>query len=275
MPEVSNLSPVEPFYYSGQGEVFIGPVGGYDPDAATPEGFEFIGNAPTFTLTPNEEATDHKESTTGERSVDRRIVTERTLTGSITCEQWSIGNLERFWYGKRVDQAAGVVTNESIGDPPVDEMIPLAKQGVSAVSIVDSTGAPLTLPAGQYQVDEKAGCIRITDKTTGGPYVTPFKVNYTHQARVHVPIFKVPSGTNFMLRFNGLNTAESDADGHKSVVLEIYKLEFIQGQEAGFINEELGPLTLNFVAKVDTDRDADATLGRFGQIIMPVPVEEQ
>ena len=125
---VSNLSPIEPFYYSGQGEVFIGPVGGYDPDADTPEGFRFLGNAPTLTLTPAEEATDHKESTTGERSVDRRIVTQRTITGSIVVEQWSPDNVALAFFGERVADPAGSVSLASLGDPPLNQMIPLRSE---------------------------------------------------------------------------------------------------------------------------------------------------
>lgn len=273
---VSQLSPVEAFYYSGQGEVFLGPVGGYDVSLDESEGFRFLGNSPTLEITPNEEATDHLESTTGERSIDRRVVTQRTISGTITVEQWSPDNVALAVFGERVADAAGSVVDEEIGNPPLNVMIPLAHQGISNVVITDSDSAgPTTLPASQYVVDAKAGAIMITDKTTGGPYSDRFFVSYDYQARIAVPIFKIPSGTNYMLRLHGLNTAESDADGHLSMVLELYKLEFLPGQAIPFINEGLAPLTLAFTAKLDTDRASDAALGRFGRIIMTVPTEEQ
>lgn len=276
MAAVSQLSPIEPFYYSGQGEVFLGPVGGYDASAASPEGFRFFGNAPTLELTPNEEATEHKESTTGQRSTDRRVVTGRTIAGTLTVEQWSPDNLSLAFFTDEVADAAGSVTDEDIGNAPINIMIPLAHQGVTNVVITDSaSGGPNTLPSSQYVVDKRSGSIMITNKTTGGPYTAPFLVSYDYQARIQLPIFNVPSGTDYMLRFHGLNTQEADADGDLGLILELYKIEFLPGQSVPFINEGLSPLTLSFIAQLDTARAVDATLGRFGQIIMTVPVEEQ
>ena len=65
---MSELSPRITQYYSGQGEVYIGPVGGYDPAAVPPVGFRWLGNVSSLVVTPAEEATEHKESWSGERS---------------------------------------------------------------------------------------------------------------------------------------------------------------------------------------------------------------
>jgi len=167
------------------------------------------------------------------------------------------------------------VTDEDIGDVPLNEMIPLDHQGISGFVVTDSSSAPLTLAAGQYVLDEKAGSLMVTDKTTGGPYVAPFVASYVYEARIAVPFNTVASGGRHFLRFHGLNTQEAGVDDtHLPVLVELYSVEIIPGQDMPLINEEIAQFTLQAQARLDTDRAVDAVLGRFGRVVVTVPPEE-
>ena len=341
-----DLSLRETQYFSGQGQLFIGPVGGYDP--AVGVGFRWMGDVSQLAITPEEEATDVKESWSGQRSVVRRNVTERRMGVAITMRDFSPDNIALLVSGSRVldtflsfadedigdpdievpvqldhrgvsnvvivdsdspanvlpvdqytvDSAAGTVTitdkttggpyvapfkasgehrsveDEDLGNPPVGEMIDLAHQGVSGLVIVDSTGSPKTLPATQYAVDGPSGSLTIFDKTTGGPYVAPFKAGYIFEDRIALPFFTIPSGSRVMLRFLGLNTAESEGGVSLPVLVELYSVELTPGQTLPLIGDETADFEVQAQARLDDTREAIDALGQFGRVVIKPPPEE-
>jgi hypothetical protein len=73
------------------------------------------------------------------------------------------------------------VTAEALPNPvTAGSLYLLAKQNVSSVVVKDASGTPKTLPVAQYSLNAKHGSLVINDKTTGGPYVEPFKVDYAY-----------------------------------------------------------------------------------------------
>lgn len=271
-----SLSPRIIQYYSGQGRVYVGPDGGIhsltDTDAAA---FRWFGNVPSFSYTPEEEATTHQESYSGIRSEDRRLVTARRINGVITLEDVSPENLALLNIGDVVPVTAASVVDEDIGDPIVDDLIKLNQEGISNLVITDSETTPNTLPAAGYTVDEDHGVVTINDKTTGGPYVAPFLASYDYEARRRVSIFTVVGQVFVSLLFTGLNTMESDANGDPLPFTALfYRAEIIPGQTIQLIGTEIQSFELAFSARLDTSKAADATLGQFGFISVDVPPEE-
>ena len=82
--------------FSGQGPVFHA-----NRDAnGDPIEFVWFGNAPSFTLGLATATLTHKESYTGNRTTDARIITELTATVAITVDDFKESNLELATYGE-------------------------------------------------------------------------------------------------------------------------------------------------------------------------------
>ena len=95
------------------------------------------------------------------------------------------------------------------------DILVFAKRNLSAVVIKDSTGTPKTLVANtNYKLNAKAGHIELLDITTGGPYVQPFKIDYTPGASTEVGLFTAGS-MEYFFRFEGLNTADANEPGDR------------------------------------------------------------
>lgn len=77
-------------YFSGQGIVSIATRSG---SPATPGTFRDVGNVPEFKVSLNTSVKEHKESRTGQRVSDGRLITEKKVTVSITLEELSKENL--------------------------------------------------------------------------------------------------------------------------------------------------------------------------------------
>jgi hypothetical protein len=276
MPDLSPIT--EPLYFSGQGELYIGPKGCFDKaDGDDPADGLWVGDLEAFSVTPAETAEETKETWSGQRSVAIRNVTERSIAVSFAFRRFMPRNLAKAISGLEVNDPAGVVANEDIGNPTVDSVVKLAHEGVSGVIITDS--AANTLPASQYVVAEDHGALRILDKTTGGPYTAPFLVDYTYSERVRVPFFKIPAGTRHEVLFLGLNTAavHDPAPGGNERpmphVLRLYDVELAAGTELAMIGEAVQGFTITGSARLDTTKLVDAALGQFGYLSL-VPPEE-
>ena len=78
------------FYFSGQGVVLIG-----ERDALTgkPKGLRSVGNVTDLSINTTVEVLEHKESQTGQRSIDLRLTTETTVEVTATLENF-IAELE-------------------------------------------------------------------------------------------------------------------------------------------------------------------------------------
>ncbi len=65
----------------------------------TPSGFRFLGNAPEFNITIDNETLDHFDSTRGIREKDASIVLETNASGTMTLDDIQIENLALFMFG--------------------------------------------------------------------------------------------------------------------------------------------------------------------------------
>lgn len=246
-------------YFSGQGRVYIGAR-----DAnGNPQGLAYVGNVPDLKVSLSVETLEHQESTSGQRLTDLQLIKTKKGEFGCTLEELIAANLALALYGATADQGTGTVTAEALPNPiTVGSLYLLAKQNVSAVVVKDSTGTPKTLPVGQYKANTKYGSLAINDKTTGGPYVEPFKVDYAYAAAQVTAMFTQPLPERWV-RFEGLNTA----DGNREVVIDLYRVAINPAKELSVITNELMKFELSGQVLADTLKPAAGDLGQFGRIV--------
>lgn len=246
-------------YFSGQGKVYIG-----TRNAGNPENLLYVGNVPDFKFSLNTDLIEHLESTTGQRLTDLRLTKSKKAGVSATLEDFNKNNLALVLFGS-IDAVAGsTVTNEALPNPvTLGALNLLARQNVSALTVVDSTGTPLTLPSGQYSVNAKHGSIIVNDKTTGGPYVEPFKANYTYGAADRIGMFTAANAEKW-IRFEGVNTA----DNNREVVVDLYRVSLDPAKDLGLINDDIMKFDLSGSVLLDDTKPSNDVMGQFGRMIL-------
>jgi hypothetical protein len=150
------------YYFSGQGVVMIG-----DRDATgKPKGLIPVGNVSALKLGLAATTLEHKESQTGNRATDLRLITELKSSLQMTIENFSSEGLANALTGGVTNLAAGSVTAEA---PKLyaGKVIPLANIRVSAV-VVSHGATALTLYTNEttpydYMLNADAGSIKLND----------------------------------------------------------------------------------------------------------------
>jgi hypothetical protein len=247
-------------YFSGQGRVYIGARDGN----GNPQGLNYVGNVPELKVSLSVETLEHQESTSGQRLTDLQLIKTKKGEFACTLEELIAVNLGLALYGTTTDQVSGTVTAEVLPNPvTLGSLYLLAKQNVSTVVVKDSTATPKTLPAGQYTLNAKHGSLALNDKTTGGPYVEPFKVDYAYGAAQSTAMFTQPLPERWV-RFEGLNTA----DGNREVVIDLYRVAINPAKELSVITDELLKFELSGQVLADTLKPATGDLGQFGRIVL-------
>lgn len=247
-------------YFSGQGRVYIGAR----DTAGNPQGLNFVGNVPELKVSLSVETLEHQESTSGQRLTDLQLIKTKKGEFACTLEELIAVNLGLALYGTTTEQVSGTVTAEVLPNPiTVGSLYLLAKQNVSSVVVKDSSATPKILPAGQYNLNAKHGSLSITDKTTDGPFVEPFKVDYAYGAAQSTALFTQPLPERWV-RFEGLNTADSN----REVVIDLYRVAINPAKELSIITEELLKFELSGQVLADTLKPAAGDLGQFGRIVL-------
>lgn len=247
-------------YFSGQGRVYIGAR-----DAAgNPLGLSYVGNVPELKVSLSVETLEHMESTSGQRLTDLQLIKTKKGEFACTLEELIAVNLGLALYGTTVEQTSGTVTSEVLPNPvTVGSLYLLAKQNVSSVVVKDASATPKTLPAAQYSLNAKHGSLAINDKTTGGPFVEPFKVDYAYGAAKSTALFTQPLPERWV-RFEGLNTA----DGNREVVIDLYRVAINPAKELSIITEELLKFELSGQVLADMSKPVGGDLGQFGRLVL-------
>jgi hypothetical protein len=247
-------------YFSGQGRVYIGAR----DSNGNPQGLSFVGNVPELKVSLSVETLEHQESTSGQRLTDLQLIKTKKGEFSCTLEELIAVNLSLALYGSTVEQTSGSVTAESLPNPTtVGSLYLLAKQNVSSVVVKDSSATPKTLPSSQYSLNAKHGSLSITNKSTGGPYVEPFKIDYAYGTAQSTALFTQPLPERWV-RFEGLNTADSN----REVVIDLYRVAINPAKELSIITDELLKFELSGQVLADTLKPAAGDLGQFGRIVL-------
>ncbi|WP_347252830.1 hypothetical protein [Dokdonella sp.] len=245
-------------YASFQGRVYLGKR---DP-AGHPIEVRSPGNVAELKLSLKTDVLEHFESQTGQRSLDHRMVKQKSATVNLTIEEFTKENLALALYGNHVTGAGGSVTDEPVGGlmPVVGDRYFLAHPKVAAVVLTDSAAIPATLTAGtHYTVDTDFGALQFLDITGFTP---PLKASYTFGTATEIGIFTQALPERF-LRLEGINTAQ----GNAKVLVELYRVAFDPLKEISFISDEYNKFELEGSLLADTTKPFDAVLGQFGRIV--------
>lgn len=247
-------------YFSGQGRVFLASR----DSNGNPLSLRWVGNVSDLKVSLKTDTVEHKESYSGQRLTDLQLIKSKDGEFSCTLEDFSVENLELSLYGTTTSSTGGTVTAEALPTGIVaGETRLLANPFVSNVVIKDSDSPANTLPATQYSVQANQGAITFADITTGGPYVQPFKVDYTYGSRKSVAMFR-SAQPEVWLRFDGVNTA----DANKPVILDLYRVAINPTKDLSMIADDLQKFELSGRVLADLTKVNDATLGQFGRLIV-------
>lgn len=229
MPTVHGRPIPESYYYSGQGRLGIGDR---DPITGAFSNVVFPGNVTSLTVDIATEKSEHKESMSGLRSVDRTLITSQTATFAFTGESLETRLMAVGLFGQAFEIAAGTVTDEEhiVGD--AGSAIPLMHPNVDELEL-EVAGAPV--PDSDYVLDPGFGTIHPTPTATvliKGAEVT---ASYKYGKRKDIEAFMDAKPPERYLRFEGLNTDNGDL-----ILLEIPRAAFDPVTNREFINEEFG-----------------------------------
>lgn len=244
--------------FSGQGKVFIGSrlVTGL------PGPVRWLGNAGKFTLAQNEDTVERKESYTGNRLPNRRMTRGRGGELTITFDEWTKEGAAWALLGATTTVASGSAVTGWVAPTGfvVGDTILLPHKNVSTVVVKDSTGSPITLPGGQYTLDAFAGSITLDNITTGGPYVQPFKVDYTPGAVTVIGGFKLLAPEVYV-RLDGINT-----DDNSRVIVDVFRSRLSPARQVDFISDDFADFELVGATLADLTRSSGSAGGQFYSI---------
>jgi hypothetical protein len=250
-------------YASFQGRVYLGKrdASGNPVEVRSP------GNVAELKLSLKTEVLEHFESQTGQRTLDHRMVKQKSATVMLTIEEFTKENLALALYGSFVQNQGGTVQAELIPHLVVGDRFLLAHPKVSGVIVKDSSPTPKTLAAGtDYTLDADFGAIQLLRLDDGAAtptaYVAPLKVNYSYGQATEIGIFTQPLPERF-LRLEGLNTAQ----GNAKVLVELYRVAFDPLKELSLISDEYNKFELEGSLLADPSKPIDAVLGSFGRIV--------
>lgn len=252
-------------YASFQGRVYLG-----QRDAAgLPIEVRSPGNVAELKLALKTDVLEHYESQTGQRTLDHRMVKQKSATVTLTIEEFTKENLALALYGNHVTGSGGTVTGEPVGGalPVIGDRYFLAHPKVSSLVVKDSSTPPVTLVAGiDYTADLDFGAVQWLRLDDGDEppvaYVAPFTASYSYGAVTDVGIFTQALPERY-LRLEGLNTAQ----GNAKVLVELYRVAFDPLKEISFISDDYNKFELEGALLADATKPSDALLGQFGRIV--------
>lgn len=240
-------------YASYQGTLFLAKI-----VAGVTQAMRDVGNVPELVVETDSEKVDHKESRTGQRTVDFTMTKSKSVTVSATLEDFNRENLALAVSGNAVQTKAEQVTNHQLGTMKVGDMAKLNGFNITGLVIKDSTNSAKTLEKDtHYKVDEKLG--KVTFIVVDG-FKQPFIAEYTTGV-VETTTIMSAEDDEFYLYFEGVNTVTNEP-----VILELWRLKKQAKGSVPFIHEELGKIEIAGDALSDAEKGNDPSLGLFGRV---------
>jgi hypothetical protein len=248
--------------FSFQGKVYLGArlAGGL------PGALRWVGDAPKCDVSLATENEERKESYSGNRLTSARLQTGKTATVALTLNWADADNLALGLYGSKLAVSSGTVTDEALPDDlAVGDRVALKYGGISAVTITDSAGTPVTLTANtHYRIDSaNGGVIEILNL---GSFTQPFTADYTHTASADVAMFTETPPERYVF-LDGINTVDNSP-----VRLHLYRVKLDPMATLPLINEGFGSIEMTGSVLYDSEAAEDTTLGGFGKMQQPTAV---
>ncbi|MFA7239371.1 MAG: hypothetical protein WC091_04605 [Sulfuricellaceae bacterium] len=245
-------------YFSGQGVVYLAER----DSSGNPLAFEDARNAPAFKFSLKTETLEHKESRSGQRLVDLRLIKGKSAECSMTLDVFDKARLALVLYGAHSTLAAGSVTDEAMpAGMLVGQFYGTAKPVISSVVIKDSAATPATLAHNKdYRVTSPGG--GMIEILNVGTFVQPFKVSYVNGDATNINMMTAGAPERWV-RFVGVNTAANNAN----VIIDLYRVSFDPLKDLNLISDDIAKFELAGSVLMDDTKENDAVLGQFGRIV--------
>lgn len=242
-------------YFSGQGRAYIAVA-----TAGVPGVFRYVGNVPVLNVALETDVLEHRESTSGQRLTDLRIIRGKSSKFSFTLEEFNKDNLALALYGVTASISGSTVAVETFPTVAVGDYVRLAHPDISSLVITDSAGSPATATLGtHYSIQSaKHGTIKILNLAS---HTQPYKAAYTYATRQNVNMLTQGFADRWV-KFDGLNTVDSNTP----VLVELYKVNFDPIAQMDLISDDIWKMELSGGALYDSTKEGDATLGQFGRV---------
>lgn len=257
-------------YFSGQGVVLLAARG---PNGA-PLGFYPVGNVSDLKITVAVSTLEHKESKSGQRATDLRLTTETKVGISFTGENFDSANLARVQRGATTKREAGSVVDVpavgfSGGITPLDHIkvsdLVLKVDIVTPVTLTPFDELAPTDPW-DYKWNADAGSFILNDDDATRDALDPVHLtdgavsllaSYDYEA--HSVVDTLTQGEEeVFLRFEGLNTAESNAP----VVVEVFRIRSDPLKELALISDTVQQFVMEGSALSDATRSSGSKFYR-------------
>lgn len=230
------------YYYSGQGTLYVGQR---NPTTGRPQGLVSVGNVPSLELSIEVTKFEHKESESGNRTVDLTIVQEQNMTFNMVMESINSRNLAMAFFGSDSQIPSEEVEDEEVilyapldADTPMKS--PLAHINIDAetgIVLEDSLSAAMT-EGEDFAVDYETGTVWALEGWSGASLPDTCTVTYTHKGYPKVSGFTQTNVERY-LRFEGINTVNGDR-----VVVDLFRAQFDPAQSFPLINDEVAQLQI-------------------------------
>lgn len=247
-------------YFSGQGKLLVANAANGIPGV-----FRNVGNVSELSVQLETEIFEHKESSSGQRLPDLRLIKSKGAKFNAKLQDFSKENLALVLYGTSTVVAAGTVTSSTPEIQPAGvisgDYLRTKYQKISSVVITDSATSPATLVAGTHYVIDSAdhGTIKIINPVS---FTQPFKISYTYTSVTSTNMF-TSATPELWLRFEGLNTADSN----RPVLVELFRSTPDPLKQLDLITDELAVFELAGSVLYDATKTNDALLGTFGRVV--------
>jgi hypothetical protein len=248
-------------YFSAQGKVYTA-LKGAD---GLPLDFIFRGNVPSFQIGISVDTIEHKESTSGRRLIDLRLITGQKVDITMNMQQISPENQALLTQGDILTQASGSVTAFQLNGGAAlvaGKNYALQDKDVSSLVLTDSAGTPATLatPA-NYLPNLPYGLVQYV----GGSFTAPIKAAYTKKTGQKSVGILTEAPAMLWIRFLGINTsAKTTAGAYKRFVMDLFNVQFDPAATMDLIQDAIADRELKGSALVDPTRADDADGGQIG-----------
>lgn len=256
-------------YYSGQGCLFVA-----DRDAAgNILAYRELGNISALSVTLDATVAEHKESCSGSRLTDARLVTDLSASVSMTLQNFTKENLALLFSGDVLDSNSGTVgsgspnvlyKNTTASSATVAKGAVFFTKHMNISSLVVKNGAATLTLTTDYTADLVTGQITITNASgitvTAGSQIT---AEYSYAAYSGARMLKNAINKPRAFVFRGLNTVDSNS----KVRVELFNVVLDPAQSFDILTEEFAEFQVEGSVLYDSTRDSDADLGPFGRVI--------
>ncbi len=252
-------------YYSFQGKLYLAKR---DTTNGGPnEGLRYVGNVPKGEIALSVERRKHKESTSGQRLVDKVQTTTKEGRIKLTLEDIQKKNVALAFAGNNVTLGAGSYAGASYDTFPnslaVGDFVKTKFPNISTVVVKDSAGSPATLVANtDYRIiSTKHGLIEILNL---GSYTQPLRAQYGYASTEAVTAFEAADDQEYVLYCALLNTEPST---DQAIGIEVYRIVFDPAAVTQLINDDQGVLEIEGELLRDPVRAGDTNYGSFFRLV--------